>query len=129
VSSASTVSQKAAEAALQGPQDVVATMRETYRRRRDRALARLDAAGVGYVRPAGAFYLMVEVGEGDAFAERLLRERHVAVVPGSAFGAGAADMVRVSLAAADAALETGLERLAEQVRQGTTAGRRASVPR
>jgi aspartate/methionine/tyrosine aminotransferase len=116
VASASTVSQKAAEAALQGPQDVVATMRETYRRRRDRALALLDAQGVGYVRPAGAFYLMVEVGPDDAFAERLLRERHVAVVPGAAFGAEAADMVRVSLAAADDAVATGLERLAEEVR-------------
>ena len=116
MASASTVSQKAAEAALQGPQDVVATMRETYRRRRDRALALLDAAGVGYVRPAGAFYLMVEVGPDDGFAERLLRERQVAVVPGAAFGAEAADMVRVSLAAADAAVATGLERLAAEVR-------------
>jgi aspartate/methionine/tyrosine aminotransferase len=119
VASASTVSQKAAEAALTGPQDVVGEMRDTYRRRRDRAVALLDSAGVGYVRPAGAFYLMVDVGgPGDAFAERLLRERRVAVVPGGAFGAEAADMVRVSLAAADEAVETGLERLAELVVSG-----------
>jgi aspartate/methionine/tyrosine aminotransferase len=113
VASASTVSQKAAEAALSGPQDVVVEMRDAYRRRRDHAVALLDDLGVGYVRPAGAFYLMVDVGEGDAFAERLLRERRVAVVPGAAFGAEAADMVRVSLAAADSDVETGLKRLAD----------------
>ena len=117
VSSASTISQKAAEAALTGPQDVVAAMRETYRRRRDNACLQLDAAGVGYVRPGGAFYLMVDVARdpdgADAFAHRLLLERHVAVVPGSAFGEGGRGFVRVSLAAADASLATGLERLAE----------------
>lgn len=116
VSSASTISQKAAEAALAGPQDVVAAMRETYRRRRDDACARLDAAGVEYVRPGGAFYLMVDVSRdpdgADAFAHRLLLEQHVAVVPGSAFGEGGRGYVRVSLAAADDAIATGLDRLA-----------------
>lgn len=119
VSSASTISQKAAEAALAGPQDVVAAMRETYRRRRDHACSQLDAAGVGYVRPGGAFYLMVDVARAadgaDAFAHRLLLERHVAVVPGTAFGEGGRGFVRVSLAAADASLATGLERLAEML--------------
>ena len=117
VSSASTISQKAAEAALAGPQDAVAAMREAYRRRRDAACARLDAAAVRYVRPGGAFYLMVDVSSAqdgaDAFAHRLLREHRVAVVPGTAFGERGRGFVRVSLAAADAALETGLERLAE----------------
>lgn len=59
---------------------------------------------------------MVDVSAGggdDEFAMRLLRERHVAVVPGSAFGEGGAGMVRVTLAAADEAIATGLERLSE----------------
>jgi aspartate/methionine/tyrosine aminotransferase len=119
VSSASTISQKAAEAALTGPQEVVAEMREAYRARRDAAVALLDAAGVGYVRPGGAFYLMVDVSAAGLssaeFAERLLVERHVAVVPGSAFGAGGEGLVRVSLAASSDAVETGLGRLAEAV--------------
>ena len=118
VSCVSTVSQKAAEAALTGPQEGVAAMREAYRARRDVALAVLAAAEVGSVRPGGAFYLMVEVGEvepSEAFARRLLAERQVAVTPGSAFGAGGEGMVRVSLAASEEAIATGLERLAAGV--------------
>jgi aspartate/methionine/tyrosine aminotransferase len=117
VSSASTISQKAAEAALAGPQDAVAEMREAYRSRRDSALALLDGAGVPYVRPGGAFYLMVDVaGSGrtsEAFALRLLREGRVAVVPGDAFGARGEGFVRISLAAHETALVTGLGRLVD----------------
>ena len=116
VSSASTVSQKAAEAALLGPQDVVAEMRDAYRRRRDAALARLADAGVACVRPGGAFYLMVDTSaRGETshdFALRLLREQGVAVVPGTAFGDVGEGMVRVSLAASEDAIDTGLARLA-----------------
>ena len=61
-----TVTQKAAEAALLGPQDIVATMREAYRGRRDRAMQMLDDAGVRYVRPEGAFYLMAAVPDGES---------------------------------------------------------------
>jgi aspartate aminotransferase len=78
----------------------------------------LDAAEVGYVRPSGAFYLMVEVGEeepSEAFARRLLAERQVAVTPGSAFGACGEGMVRVSLAASEGAITTGLQQLAAAV--------------
>lgn len=124
VSSASTISQKAAEAALLGPQECVAEMRAAYRRRRDGALAQLDAAGVDHVRPGGAFYLMVDVsasGESaEEFARRLLVEHGVAVVPGDAFGSLGADMVRVSLAAADDLIERGLD--------GLTAALRGSAP-
>jgi len=119
VSGASTISQKAAEAALTGPQDAVAAMREAYRRRRDLALDVLDRADVPYVRPAGAFYLMVDVAAlglaAPDFARRLLLERGVAVVPGDAFGAGGAGMVRVSLAADEASLVEGVGRLASAV--------------
>ena len=89
VGNASSVSQKAAEAALVGPQDCVGEMRDAYRERRDAAIALLEHAGVGFVRPRGAFYLMVDVspaGGSFPFARRLLEEHRVAVVPGSAFG-------------------------------------------
>jgi aspartate/methionine/tyrosine aminotransferase len=119
VSSASTVSQKAAEAALVGPRDDVEAMCAAYRRRRDLALSLLDAHGVAYARPQGAFYVMVDVaaaGEpSEAFALRLLRERRVAVVPGSAFGDGGEGMVRVSLAASEDAIRLGLERLGAEL--------------
>jgi aspartate/methionine/tyrosine aminotransferase len=112
--SASSVVQKAGEAALTGPQRQVHEMRQAYRRRRDEAVALLDAADVGYVRPSGAFYLMVDVSRGGTSAEvarRLLEEENVAVVPGDAFGPGGEGMVRVVLAAADADIAEGLTRL------------------
>jgi aspartate/methionine/tyrosine aminotransferase len=119
VSCPSTVAQKAAEAALAGPQDAVGEMRDAYRRRRDLALAALDAHGVSYVRPRGAFYVLADVGgPGDAFARRLLEEDGVAVVPGGAFGAGGEGMVRVSLTAADEVVAAGVERLAAAVERG-----------
>jgi len=117
VSCPSTVAQKAAEAALLGLREPVEAMRAAYRRRRDLALARLDARGVGCGRPRGAFYVMVELtGAAEPsrdFARRLLRKQQVAVVPGSAFGAGGEGAVRVSLAASDESVATGIDRLAD----------------
>jgi aspartate/methionine/tyrosine aminotransferase len=121
VANASSVSPKAAEAALQGPQDVVREMCEAYRRRRDDAIALLDAERVDYSRPRGAFYLMVDVSpareSSTDFARRLLVEEHVSVVPGIAFGPNGEGSVRVSLSVAPEALRTGVERLAAAVRR------------
>lgn len=120
----STPGQIAAIAALTGPQDAVEAAVASYRERRDAACALLRARGVAHVEPQGAFYLMVDVREPgtDAFALRLLAERHVAVAPGSTFGDRAAGMVRVSLAAPRDQLLEGLSRLADEV-TGTPAGR------
>jgi len=113
----STVGQHGALAALTGPQDGVPRAVASYRRRRDAATALLSARGVRFTRPAGAFYLMVDVEESDthAFAVRLLGRRHVAVAPGSTFGAEAAGQVRVSLATREDVLLEGLDRLADEV--------------
>jgi aspartate aminotransferase len=120
----SSVSQRAALAALTGPQDDVVAAVASYRERRDAAVALLDARGVPSVPPAGAFYLMVDVSaattDSEAFALRLLDERHVSVSPGSAFGAAGEGMVRVSLASDRAALLEGLDRLADLVRDWGT---------
>jgi aspartate aminotransferase len=117
VSCPSTVAQKAAEAALLGPCEPVEAMRTTYRRRRDLVLARLDARGIGYARPRGTFYVLVEltgsVEPSRDFARRLLTKEHVAVVPGSAFGAGGEGTVRISLAASEESIATGIDRLAD----------------
>lgn len=118
VGNASSISQKAGEAALTGPQACVHEMRNAYRERRDLATAILDEAGVAYVRPRGAFYLMADVspaGESLAFATRLLQEDHVSVVPGSAFGPGGEGWVRVSLCVDPDVLREGVARLAAAV--------------
>lgn len=111
--------QKAALAAVTGPQDAVEEMRSSYRKRRDLVCGLLEAEGIPCVRPAGAFYLMADVsgsGLDDlAFARRLLTERGVAVVPGAAFGPGSGAYVRISLASATDLLLEGTARLAEAV--------------
>ena len=111
--------QKAAVAAVTGPQDAVEEMRRSYRERRDLVCGLLEAEGIPCVRPSGAFYLMADVsgsGLDDlAFARRLVSERGVAVVPGAAFGPGGGAYVRISLASAADLLLEGVSRLAEAV--------------
>ncbi len=94
--------QDAALAALTGPQDVCATLRDVYRERRDALLEGLDQCQLlRPFRPAGGMFVLVDVSAtglaGGAFANRLLDEAGVAVVPGDAFGASVADCVRVGL--------------------------------
>jgi aspartate aminotransferase len=114
-SCAPTMSQKAAEAALRGPQACVEAMNLAYRRRRDAVVEVLRAAELLISVPRGAFYVMADVSPsglgGRDFAFRLLRERGVSVAPGSAFGEVAADAVRISLASSDQDLDEGVGRL------------------
>jgi aspartate/methionine/tyrosine aminotransferase len=125
VSAASAVAQAAGIAALAGSHGPVAEMVEAYRRRRDSAMALLDAAGIGYVRPDGALYIMVDIrGTGmpsKDVALALLRDCAVCTTPGSAFGAECEGFLRISLASADADLVEGLGRLATYVRARATA--------
>ncbi|HEY1353843.1 MAG TPA: pyridoxal phosphate-dependent aminotransferase [Ktedonobacteraceae bacterium] len=114
----SLLAQRAAAAALCGPQDCVAQMRATYQRRRDLALRILREHGRYLSTPHGTFYLLVAVhtreGEarsGGAVARALLRERNVTVAPGGGFGHIAQSYVRVSLAGADNEIEQGLREL------------------
>jgi aspartate/methionine/tyrosine aminotransferase len=115
----STISQKAGEAALDGPQDCVATMVAAYRRRRDLVVDLLQEAGLLLSTPTGAFYILADVSpsglDSRAFALRLLDQRGVAVAPGSAFGEVAAGAVRISLASSDEHLREGVGRLCEMV--------------
>ncbi|SHN86580.1 aspartate aminotransferase [Geodermatophilus obscurus] len=108
--------QAAALAALRGPQDEVAVMRAAYRERRDLALAQLDAQGMGYLTPEGAFYLWVDVrdrssGDVATWAMDLLRQHHVAVAPGTTFGPLGEGWVRLSLATATEDLIEGIRRM------------------
>lgn len=113
----STISQKAAEAALDGPQDCVREMRDAYRRRRDFACAQLEELGLLLARPSGAFYVMADVSaagiDSRSFAIKLLEEREVSVAPGTAFGEVGAHAVRISLASSDSDLTEGISRLAD----------------
>ena len=122
-SGTTTMVQKAAEAALDGPQDCIGEMVGAYRRRRDLVVDLLREAGLLTVVPDGAFYILADVSatglDSLAFAKRLLAERQVAVAPGSAFGAVADGAVRISLASADDDLREGVGRLCELVAELT----------
>lgn len=117
------VAQKAAEAALTGPQDCVGEMRDYYRARRDQAVSILKAAGMPVDRPGGAFYLMIDVSaanpDATAFALNLLHTHNVAVAPGETFGPGGAGLVRVALCASEEAIAQGLGKLIEVVQSGS----------
>jgi aspartate/methionine/tyrosine aminotransferase len=107
--------QYAALAALTGPQDVVAEMNRSYRERRDEVCRRLAAAGVPAMPPSGAFYIWVDVSAAGLpsrdFAFAMLRERGVAVAPGTAFGPGGEGFARISLATDATALYEGIDRI------------------
>ncbi len=123
-SGASSISQAASVAALNGDAGLVATMRETYRRRRDFVVGALRAMpGVSCAMPHGAFYAYPGIAEclgrtsaGGArietdsdFAHALLEEQHVAVVQGAAFGMS--PYLRLSVASDDAALREACARM------------------
>jgi aspartate aminotransferase len=111
--------QKAAVAALKGPQQCVEEMRLEYIQLRDHMVKGLRSiAGIRCTLPQGAFYAYPNIssffGRGGAksasdVAGKLLREAHVATVPGEGFGTR--DHIRVSYATSVAELDRGLERM------------------
>jgi aspartate/methionine/tyrosine aminotransferase len=103
-------------AALASPPEVVAGMVAAYRQRRDTVVGRLAGHGLTAFRPAGAFYAWVDVSAAGLgareFALRLLAEEGVAAAPGTAFGPRGEGFLRLSLAASEADLAEGSDRLA-----------------
>jgi aspartate aminotransferase len=96
-SNASSISQRAAVAALSGDQTCVARMNEAFHQRHDFIVAALNAiAGIRCIEGAGTFYVFADItgamratgcADDNAFVELLLEKAGVAVVPGSGFGA------------------------------------------
>jgi aspartate aminotransferase len=131
-SNASSISQKAATVALTAPQDCVREMNVAFKARHDLVVAGLNALpGVRCLPGWGTFYAfanveqaMRRVGTADdnAFAEFLINEAGVAVVPGSAFGAPG--HFRLSFAASSDTLEDALGRM-RRVLSGARAQKRA----
>ena len=121
IMSAPTTAQEAALVALEQGEEAVEEMRQRYDRRRRLIVDGLNSIGLKCFEPRGAFYAFPSVrgsGMDDAeFAERLLDEERVAVIPGRAFGIGGAGYVRCSYATAYEKIELALERMANFVRR------------
>ena len=115
------VSQKAAEAALDGPQDCVQEMVTAYRERRDAVLDVLRENDLYTYTPRGAFYLLVDISgtgiDSYAFAKTLLRKHKVAVAPGETFGEIGASYVRISFAASKEDLAEGTRRICAYIHE------------
>jgi aspartate aminotransferase len=119
-SNPTSIAQKAALEALKGPQESVSVMLAEYKKRRDYVISRLRAMpGVKTQVPQGAFYAYPNVSAAYRggitnslqFAEKLLVEQFVAIVPGEAFGTN--EHIRISYATSMKELEKGLDRLAK----------------
>lgn len=118
-SNVNSIAQRAAIAALTGPQQCVATMLAEYKRRRDQALAWLsDEPRFVCAVPQGAFYVFPSIGEvlspdgirtSLEFSERLLADEHVVTTPGEAFDAPG--FLRLSYATSMDQLQEGVRRL------------------
>ena len=113
--SAPTTAQHAALDALENCDADVADMRDQYDRRRNFVLSRFSEMGIDCFEASGAFYAFPECPTDDsqAFAEELIQEKKVAVVPGDVFGAGGSGHLRVSYATGLEDLKTALNRIEE----------------
>jgi aspartate aminotransferase len=122
-SNATTTAQYATVEAYNGPQNTVEEMRQAFESRLEVIYPKLaEIPGFKVLKPQGAFYLLPDVSEAatkcgyesvDAFAEALLTEANVAVIPGSGFGAPAT--IRLSYATSLQLLEEAVRRIDEFV--------------
>jgi aminotransferase len=115
------MAQEAALDALERGQRSMARMREEYRLRRNLIVSSLNEAGIPCHLPKGAFYVFPDIrGTGMTskdFSLRLLEEKKVAVVPGTAFGPCGEGYVRCSYATAMDQIKIAVERIAGFVRR------------
>lgn len=102
--------------ALDNPIDTSARMRQSYKSRADRIVAGLDdAPQLIPLPPEAGMFIVVDVSatgmSGEAFAWALLEEEQVAVMPGSSFGAGAGDFIRLSLTVPEEKIDEACRRI------------------
>ena len=118
VSHATSFVQHAGVTALRSDHGSVDSMVAEFEARRDILVDGLKSLGFNCTKPAGAFYIFLDVtdyGGGDAVAERLLEEAYIAVTPGSAFGPGSSGFIRISYAASKERIYDALTRIRDTI--------------
>ena len=117
IMSAPTTSQYAAITALHQCDDQIEMMRDEYNRRRRYVVKSLNDMGLTCFEPRGAFYVFPSIQisglTSSEFCEQLLREKEVAIIPGSAFGASGEGYARISYAYSVDHLQTAMKRIRE----------------
>ena len=115
IMSAPTTSQYAAITALRQCDDQIEMMRDEYNRRRRYVVKALNDMGLTCFEPRGAFYVFPSIQisglTSSEFCEQLLREKEVAIIPGSAFGASGEGYARISYAYSVDHLQTAMKRI------------------
>ena len=115
IMSAPTTAQDAALVSLTSGEKYVREMLAEYDRRRRLIVDGLNRLGLSTFEPHGAFYAFPNISasgmDDETFAETLLREEHVAVVPGNAFGPGGEGFVRCCYATSYEQIEEALRRI------------------
>lgn len=116
VSSVNSAAQIGALEALEGTQEPLYEMIEVYKRRRRILVDGLNSIeGISCIEPAGAFYVFVNIKktglESWEFAERLLAEQKVVVVPGVGFGSAGEGFIRLSYAVSEENILKGIEKI------------------
>ena len=123
IMSAPTTSQYAAITALRQCDDQIEVMRDEYNRRRRYLVKTLNDMGLTCFEPKGAFYVFPSIQvsglSSEEFCERLLREKEVAIIPGSAFGASGEGYARISYAYSLDHLQTAMERIRAFLRENS----------
>ncbi|WP_026700548.1 aminotransferase [Salibacterium aidingense] len=121
---ASTPAQFGALEALKSGRDDVERMITSYKQRRNYIVKSFSEIGLSCHSPGGAFYAFPSIEDtgmtSDEFAEGLLKEEHVAVVPGNVFGEGGEGHIRCSYATSMESLETAVERMGRFLRKHAT---------
>ena len=117
IMSAPTTSQYAAITALRQCDDQIEMMRDEYNRRRRYVVKALNEMGLTCFEPRGAFYVFPSIQisglTSSEFCEQLLREKEVAIIPGSAFGASGEGYARIIYAYSVDHLQTAMKRIRE----------------
>ena len=121
IMSAPTTSQYAAITALRQCDDQIEMMRDEYNRRRRYVVKALNEMGLTCFEPRGAFYVFPSIQisglTSSEFCEQLLREKKVAIIPGSAFGASGEGYARISYAYSVDHLQTAMKRIREFLKE------------
>lgn len=115
-SNPTSISQKAAVAALSASDDFIKFACREFQKRRDYIISRLKkVAKISFILPAGAFYIFCDISktnlDSQTFAGRLLDEASVALIPGKGFGRD--DYVRISFATGTEQIKKGMDRIEE----------------
>lgn len=124
VSCTNTIAQYAALEAITGPQDQVDYMLNEYKKRRDLMVSLVnEIPGMHCHSPAGAFYLMVNVRElldkfsitAEELCDKIMKEAHVLILPGTVFGLFGDDFVRFSYVSEEEDIKEGLSRIKKYI--------------